>query len=161
MNTQKHNKHEEKGHDCCAHQHQHTPFPSVEATAENTIYTCPMHPQIRQGKPGTCPLCGMALELERVSITEQKNPEYQNMFWRFIIALIASFPVVFLAMGEPWLSLSIPMSLSLWTQAILASFVVWGCGWPFFVRGWQSLWSHHLNMFTLVALGTGVSWGYS
>jgi Cu+-exporting ATPase len=161
MNTQKHNKQQKEEHDCCAHQHQHAPFPSVEAASENTIYICPMHPQIRQGKPGTCPICGMALELERVSLTEQKNPGYQNMFWRFIIALIASLPVVFLAMGEHWLSPFIPMSLSLWTQATLASFVVWGCGWPFFVRGWQSVWSHHLNMFTLVALGTGVSWGYS
>ncbi|HFC9278848.1 TPA: copper-translocating P-type ATPase [Legionella pneumophila] len=162
MNTQNQDaKHHKEGHGCCAHQHQHVPLSASETALENTIYTCPMHPQIRQDKPGTCPLCGMALEPEQVSITEQKNPEYHNMFWRFIIACIASIPVIFLSMGERWLSPLIPMSLSLWTQAILATLVVWGCGWPFFLRGWQSLHTHQLNMFTLIALGTGVAWGYS
>ncbi|MDP3298437.1 MAG: copper-translocating P-type ATPase [Thermodesulfovibrionia bacterium] len=136
-------------------------MPIVDKETGNTMYTCPMHPQIRQDKPGTCPICGMALEPEQVSLTEQKNPEYQDMFWRFIVAFVASIPIVILAMGERWLSASIPVPLSLWLQAMLATVVVWGCGWPFFVRGWQSLRSQRLNMFTLIALGTGIAWGYS
>ncbi|HAU3504143.1 TPA: copper-translocating P-type ATPase [Legionella pneumophila] len=162
MSTQKYKtQHSKEEHGCCAHQHKNPPVSSVDKETENTMYTCPMHPQIRQDKPGTCPICGMALEPEQVSITEQKNPEYQDMFWRFIVAFIASIPIVILAMGERWLSASVPVSLSLWLQAMLATVVVWGCGWPFFVRGWQSLRSQRLNMFTLIALGTGVAWGYS
>ena len=98
MNTQNQDaKHHKEGHSCCAHQHHHAPMSQFEITSDHVIYTCPMHPQIRQDKPGTCPLCGMALEPEQVSITEQRNPEYHNMFWRFIIASIASIPVIFLS----------------------------------------------------------------
>ena len=163
MSTQRHGSQRSKeAHDCSNHQHQqHAPGSSVETISEHIQYTCPMHPQIRQDKPGTCPICGMALEPEKVSIIEQKNPEYQDMLWRFIVAVIASLPIVLLVMGERWLRASIPMSFSLWLQAGLATLVVWGCGWPFFVRGWQSLRSHRLNMFTLIALGTGIAWGYS
>lgn len=160
MNTKKHGSRQSKEtHSRCAH--HHPKIPSAKTVSENTIYTCPMHPQVRQDKPGNCPICGMALEPEQVSLTEQKSPEYKDMFRRFIVAFIASIPIVVLAMGERWLSASIPMSLSLWIQAILATVVVWDCGWPFFVRGWQSLRSRRLNMFTLIALGTGVAWGYS
>ncbi|RUQ93686.1 copper-transporting P-type ATPase [Legionella septentrionalis] len=162
MSTHKHgSKPHKKEHSCCTHQHPYTPVSSVKPTLENAMYTCPMHPQIRQLKPGTCPICGMALEPEQMSLTEQKNPEYHDMFWRFILAFIASIPIVILAMGERWLIASIPMSVSLWLQAILATLVVLGCGWPFFKRGWLSLRSRRLNMFTLIALGTGVAWGYS
>ncbi|MCP0912891.1 copper-translocating P-type ATPase [Legionella sp. 27cVA30] len=162
MSTHKHgSKPHKKEHSCCTHQHPYTPVSSVEPTLENAMYICPMHPQIRQLKPGTCPICGMALEPEQMSLTEQKNPEYHDMFWRFILAFIASIPIVILAMGERWLIASIPMSVSLWLQAILATLVVLGCGWPFFKRGWLSLRSRRLNMFTLIALGTGVAWGYS
>ncbi|MFO2971139.1 copper-translocating P-type ATPase [Legionella pneumophila serogroup 10] len=162
MSTQDHSsQHGKEEHSCCVPQHHQAPVSATNAESENTIYTCPMHPQIRQHKPGTCPICGMALELKQVSLTEQKNPEYQDMFWRFIVAVIASLPIVLLAMGERWLRAPIPMSFSLWLQAVLATLVVWGCGWPFFVRGWQSLRSRRLNMFTLIALGTGVAWGYS
>ncbi|WP_412059603.1 copper-transporting P-type ATPase [Legionella pneumophila] len=162
MSTHNHKtEHTKEDHSCCAHQHKNPPMPIVDKETGNTMYTCPMHPQIRQDKPGTCPICGMALEPEQVSLTEQKNPEYQDMFWRFIVAFVASIPIVILAMGERWLSASIPVPLSLWLQAMLATVVVWGCGWPFFVRGWQSLRSQRLNMFTLIALGTGIAWGYS
>lgn len=154
-------EHTKEEHSCCAHQYKNPTVSRVDKAIENTMYTCPMHPQIRQDKPGTCPICGMALEPEQVSLTEKKNPEYQDMFWRFNVAFIASIPIVILAMGERWLSASIPVSLSLWLQAMLATVVVWGCGWPFFLRGWQSLRLQRLNMFTLIALGTGVAWGYS
>lgn len=162
MSTHKHgSNHNKEAHSCCAHQHQQTSVSAVVTTSKNTLYTCPMHPQIRQDIPGTCPICGMALEPEQASLTEQTNPEYEDMFWRFILASILSIPVVLLAMNEHWMVASTRMSLSLWLQAALATLVVLGCGWPFFVRGWQSLWSRHLNMFTLIALGTGVAWGYS
>jgi len=158
MSEHKHEPgHTEQKHSCAAHQHKTI----VDNATENTLYTCPMHPQIRQDKPGACPICGMALEPEQVSLAEQKNPEYQDMFRRFMVAFAASIPIVILAMGEHWLSTSIPMSVSLWLQAILATVVVWGCGWPFFARAWQSLRTRRLNMFTLIALGTGVAWGYS
>ena len=104
---------------------------------------------------------GYPFPYPELRLTEQKNPEYHDMFWRFILAFIASIPIVILAMGERWLIASIPMSVSLWLQAILATLVVLGCGWPFFKRGWLSLRSRRLNMFTLIALGTGVAWGYS
>lgn len=162
MNTHDHSPRDLKEeHNCCAHQHQQSSVSVTNIESENTIYTCPMHPQIRQDKPGICPICGMALEPEQISLTEKKNPEYQYMFWRFIVACIASIPIVIFAMGERWLGTSINISFSLWLQATLATMVVWGCGWPFFVRGWQSLRSRRLNMFTLIALGTGVAWGYS
>lgn len=162
MSTHNHNsQHLKEEHSCCAHKHQQSPVSVTNMESESTAYTCPMHPQIRQDKPGTCPICGMALEPEQVSLTEQKNHEYEDMFWRFILASMLSIPVVLLAMDEHWMVSSTRMSLSLWLQAALTTLVVWGCGWPFFVRGWQSLLSRHLNMFTLIALGTGVAWGYS
>ena len=158
MNTYKHSSHHKEAHNCCVHQQKQN-FPLFKITSENLIYICPMHPQVRQDKPGNCTICGMALELKQVSLIEQKNPEYQDMFWRFIIASVASISILILAMGERWLDSTI-ISLSLWLQAILATLVVWGCGWSFFARGLQSLRSR-LNMFTLIALGTGVTWGYS
>ncbi|HBD9403852.1 TPA: cadmium-translocating P-type ATPase [Legionella pneumophila] len=161
MSTNKHgSQHHKEAHSCCNHQHSQTSAPTV-TTSKNALYTCPMHPQIRQDKPGTCPICGMALEPEQVSLAEQKNPEYEDMFRRFILSSILSIPVVLLAMDEYWMVAPTRMSLSLWLQAALTTLVVLGCGRPFFVRGWQSLLSRHLNMFTLIALGTGVAWGYS
>lgn len=145
-------------HECCTHQKQ----PSERTAAvESLVYICPMHPEIRQSKPGHCPICGMDLEPERISLQEAEHQGYRDMFWRFIVALIASLPVVILAMGDHWLSSLISPRLSLSVQALLATLVVWGCGWPFFIRAWQSIKSRHLNMFTLIALGTGVAWGYS
>ncbi|STX50152.1 copper transporting P-type ATPase [Legionella busanensis] len=157
--TAKHNvQHDTKAHSCCAQPEKEVDF---RPASSNVIYTCPMHPQIRQEKPGTCPICGMALEPEEITLEAQKNHEYYDMFWRFILACLASIPVVVLAMGEHWLTSYIPYYVSLWTQALLATFVVWVCGWPFFVRGWQSIRTRHLNMFTLIAIGTGVAWVYS
>lgn len=146
----------------CHHHHHHTHAPQQPAQNKGPIiYTCPMHAEIRQENPGNCPICGMALEPETISAEEEHNPEYQDMNRRFWIALVLSLPVFILAMSEHVFNQWLPIHLSIWIQMILATPVVLGCGWPFFQRGWQSLQTRHLNMFTLIAIGTGVAWGYS
>ena len=130
---------------------------------DGTIYTCPMHPQIRQVGPGNCPICGMALEPEVASAETGPNPELIDMTRRFWVGLALSIPVVVLEMGghliggHRW----IDQTLSNWIQLVLATPVVLWAGWPFFVRGWQSVVTRNLNMFTLIAMGTGVAWIYS
>jgi P-type Cu+ transporter len=128
-----------------------------------TIYTCPMHQQIRQPGPGTCPICGMALEPEVVTADTGPNHELIDMKRRFWVGLALALPVVAIEMGSHVFNLHmlIGQTLSNWIQLILATPVVLWAGWPFFVRGWQSLVTRHLNMFTLIAMGTGVAWGYS
>ena len=128
-----------------------------------TIYTCPMHPQIRQPGPGFCPLCGMALEPATVTAESGPSPELADMTRRFWIGLVLTAPVFALEMGG---HLTGPMMLlsrqsSNWIQLALATPVVLWAGWPFFVRGWASIVSRSLNMFTLVAMGVGVAWAYS
>ena len=133
------------------------------ALPQGTIYTCPMHPQIRQIGPGNCPICGMALEPEVASLDAPPNPELADMARRFWVGLVLSLPAVVLEMGghvvggHGW----IDQSLSNWIQLVFATPVVLWAGWPFFVRGWQSLVTRHLNMFTLIAMGTGVAYVYS
>jgi P-type Cu+ transporter len=135
---------------------------AAPAVPEGTIYTCPMHPEIRQAGPGSCPICGMALEPLLASAAEEENPELAGMTRRFWIGLALTTPVFLLEMSShlglghwhegQWLN---------WLQLALATPVVlWG-GWPFFERGWQSLKTRNLNMFTLIAMGTGVAWAYS
>ena len=130
-------------------------------------YTCPMHPEVLQVGPGSCPSCGMDLEPKEVSLEEGDNPELRNMTRRFWISLALTVPVFILAMGEmvpglsAWISrLASPRTLNL-AELILATPVVLWCGWPFLVRYWQSLVNRALNMFTLVGLGVGVAYGYS
>jgi P-type Cu+ transporter len=133
------------------------------AAPEGAIYTCPMHPQIRQVGPGSCPICGMALEPEVASLDDAPNPELADMTRRFWIGLVLSIPPVVLEMGghlvggHGW----VDQTLSNWIQLVFATPVVLWAGWPFFVRGWQSLLTRHLNMFTLIAIGTGVAYLYS
>ena len=127
-----------------------------------TIYTCPMHPEIRQEGPGSCPICGMALEPEMPAADAGPNPELADMTRRFWIGIALTVPVVALEMGGHlfgWHPLS--PSPSNWLQLSFATPVVLWAGWPFFVRGAQSIVSRNLNMFTLIALGIGVAWGYS
>jgi Cu+-exporting ATPase len=130
------------------------------------IYTCPMHPQIRQPKPGSCPICGMALE-PVVGVAEDTgpSPELANMTRRFWIGAVLSIPLLVLEMGAhfPGLNLHhyVPPLVSVWVQLCFATPVVLWCGWPFFQRAWASLKSRHLNMFTLIALGVGVAYVYS
>jgi Cu+-exporting ATPase len=136
--------------------------PAVPVPA-GTIYTCPMHPEIRQEGPGSCPICGMALEPEMVTADSTPNPELADMTRRFWIGLALALPVFALEMGghltglHQWLG----QQKSNWIQLALATPVVLWAGWPFFERGWASLRTRNLNMFTLIAMGTGVAWIYS
>ena len=124
-----------------------------------TIYTCPMHPQIRQAGPGSCPICGMALEPEDGSADD--GAELADMTRRFWISLVLTVPVFIIEMGGHFGLFHLASAVATPAQFILATPVVlWG-GWPFFVRGAQSLRTGHLNMFTLIAMGTGVAYAYS
>jgi len=134
-----------------------------EPVPEGTIYTCPMHPEIRRPGPGSCPICGMALEPELVAQDPGPNPELVDMTRRFWIGTALALPVVALEMGAHLVGAHswVPQTQSNWIQFALASPVVLWAGWPFFERGWQSLVTRNLNMFTLIALGVGVAYGYS
>ncbi|MGB8365318.1 MAG: heavy metal translocating P-type ATPase [Rhizomicrobium sp.] len=135
-----------------------TPLPSA-----GVIYTCPMHPQIRQDHPGNCPICGMTLEPVVATREQSSSRELADMTRRFWFAFFFAIPVVVLGMGSELLGLSrfIPARISIWVQFALATPVVLWAGWPFFVRALASLRTRHLNMFTLIALGTGIAWTYS
>ncbi|MGH6800316.1 MAG: YHS domain-containing protein, partial [Methylocella sp.] len=135
------------------------PKPPASAP-EGAIYTCPMHPEIRQTGPGNCPICGMTLEPELASADSGPNPELADMTRRFWIALAFSLPVVALEMGGHLFNLHMLISqmTSNWVQFVLATPVVLWAGWPFFERGARSLATRNLNMFTLIAMGTGVAW---
>ncbi len=133
-------------------------------TQKNIIYICPMHQEIRQEGPGTCPICGMALEPETVTADSSSNhSELNDMQRRFWIALVLSVPIFISEMGGHLLGFKhlIPTSLTIWLQMILATPVVLWCGSPFFLRAWESLKNRSLNMFTLISMGTGVAWAYS
>ena len=129
---------------------------------EGTIWTCPMHPEIRQAGPGSCPICGMALEPLEPTLEEGPNPELIDMGRRFWVSAALSIPLVALTLGADLFGWEpLPMRSSVWLQLGLASPVVlWG-GWPFFDRGWASLRTRNLNMFTLISLGVGVAFLYS
>jgi len=137
--------------------------PNDDAAA-GTIWTCPMHPEVRQDHPGACPICGMALEPAQVTADAGPSPELIDMTRRFWIGLALAIPVFALEMGGhlfPILHHLIPIQISIWVQFVLATPVVLWAGWPFFERGWASLKTRNLNMFTLIAMGTGVAWAYS
>ncbi|MGV8928394.1 MAG: heavy metal translocating P-type ATPase [Brevundimonas sp.] len=139
--------------------------PRVEAAPDITgaIYTCPMHPEIRQEGPGSCPICGMALEPETVTAEAPPNHELTDFTRRFWVGLVLTLPVFALEMGGHLTNLHmlIPGQMSNWIQFALATPVVLWCGLPFFQRGWTSLRTRRLNMFTLIAMGVGVAWLYS
>nr|WP_157216172.1 heavy metal translocating P-type ATPase [Sphingomonas formosensis] len=137
---------------------------AAEPVPEGAMWTCPMHPEIRQDHPGACPICGMALEPEAPSLDAGPNEELIDMGRRFRIGLALALPVFVLEMGGhmvPALHHLVSPRLSGWIQMVLASPVVLWAGWPFLVRGWASVTSRNLNMFTLIAMGTLVAWGYS
>ncbi|NBB92500.1 MAG: HAD-IC family P-type ATPase, partial [Gammaproteobacteria bacterium] len=128
-----------------------------------TEYTCPMHPEVVRDEPGDCPVCGMALEPRTVTL-EEDNPELDDMSRRFWVSVPLSAVVLFLAMGKmvfPGMTELIPHRVGLWLELALATPVVLWAGWPFFVRGWLSVRTMNLNMFTLIALGVSVSYVYS
>jgi P-type Cu+ transporter len=150
------------------HEHHHaTPAPDDvnrrAPVATSGVYTCPMHPQIRQQGPGNCPICGMALEPLVTAEEEGPSAELTDMARRFWIGLALAIPVFVLDMGGHFFELHrhIAPQVSNWAQFALASPVVLWAGWPFFVRGAQSFVTRNLNMFTLIAMGTGVAWVYS
>ena len=136
--------------------------PAATSEAPGVIWTCPMHPEIRRDAPGSCPICGMALEPLEPSLEDGPNPELTMMTRRFWACAALSLPLVILTLGAEltgWQPL--PMRLSMWVQlAIATPVVLWGA-WPFFERGWASLKSRNLNMFTLISLGVGVAYLYS
>ncbi|KYH45570.1 heavy metal translocating P-type ATPase [Branchiibius sp. NY16-3462-2] len=127
-------------------------------------WTCPMHPEIRRDAPGSCPICGMALEPVTLTADSGPSPELADMTRRFWIATALTIPIVILEMGRhfiPWLHDTIPGPTSVWLQFALGTPVVLWAGWPFFTRGWASLRTRNLNMFTLIAMGTGIAWLFS
>lgn len=134
-----------------------------EPVPEGTVYICPMHPEIRQIGPGACPICGMALEPAVMTAETPPNPELADFTRRFWIGLALTFPVFILEMGGHLFDIGhlIAPQISNWIQLLLATPVVLWAGWPFFERGWKSIVNRSLNMFTLVAMGTGVAWTYS
>ena len=148
------------------HPHNHHPAsgsgPTAAQTSPGATYTCPMHPQVRQVGPGSCPICGMALEPD-VETGDGTNPELTDMTRRFWVALALTVPVFALEMGRHLAGISFGLEprTSTWVQMALSTPVVLWAGWPFFVRGARSLVTRQLNMFTLVALGVGVAWLYS
>lgn len=130
-----------------------------------TVYTCPMHPEIEQAEPGACPICGMDLEPKTVGAEgEEEDAELRGMTWRLVIATVLTVPVFLLAMlpmlGVP-LDRWVGGDVSVWLQMALSTPVVWWSGWPFFVRGWRSILTGNLNMFTLIAIGVGAAYFYS
>jgi len=138
------------------------PAPEKSAAPTGTIYTCPMHPQIRQPRPGSCPICGMALEPEIATADGGPSPERIDMERRLWIGVALTIPVAILEMGGHLANLHlVPPAISTWIQFALATPAVLWAGWPFFVRAVQSLQTRNLNMFTLIAMGTGVAWLYS
>ncbi|MXP65296.1 heavy metal translocating P-type ATPase [Roseomonas sp. M0104] len=132
---------------------------------QGAIYTCPMHPEVRQQGPGNCPICGMALEPLEMTAEAVPNQELADMTRRFWIGLALTLPVFLLEMGGhiPGLGLHhlVSQRVSAWVQFAFGTPVVLWAGWPFFVRGWRSLVNRSLNMFTLIAIGTGAAYLYS
>jgi Cu+-exporting ATPase len=160
-------------HEHCHHDNQQNEptdaesreFDTVPDGYTGTVYTCPMHPQVRSTDPESCPICGMGLEPETISLEDDDQSELRDMRRRFLVAAVLSVPVLILAMGKyvPGVDMEalVPHRIGIWLELIFATPVVLWSGWPFFVRGWRSVVSRNLNMFTLISLGVGVAYVYS
>ncbi|NUQ32440.1 MAG: heavy metal translocating P-type ATPase, partial [Dermatophilaceae bacterium] len=159
-----HGTHGHHHHDTAGHA---APTPTAGPAApvgDITEWTCPMHPEIRRPGPGTCPICGMALEPVTVTAESGPNPELADMTRRFWVALVLSVPVLVLSMGRELITPledAVSATAANWAQLVLATPAVLWAGWPFFERGWTSVRTLKLNMFTLIAMGTGVAWLFS
>ncbi|MCU9840246.1 copper-translocating P-type ATPase [Ruegeria sp. WL0004] len=141
-------------------------YDSVPAVWSGSVYTCPMHPQVRQTHPGSCPLCGMGLELDSAALAyDGPNPELVEFTRRFWVGAVLTLPLLVLTMG-PYLGFPEVRELfgermTLWIEMALGTPVVWWCGWPFMVRGWTSFRTRHLNMFSLISMGVLAAWLFS
>lgn len=137
--------------------------PAEQKTLPGALFTCPMHPEIQQQGPGDCPICGMALEPEEITADSEPSAELLDMNRRFWLGLMLALPVFILEMSSHFLHTDslISPQVSNWVQLLLATPVVLWAGWPFFQRGWNSILRRNLNMFTLIAIGTGAAWLYS
>jgi Cu+-exporting ATPase len=165
MTNHDHSQHDQHGDHC--HSSAPTPdkdYDNIPAEYSGMVWTCPMHPQVRETSNVGCPICGMSLEPETVS-AEEDTSELDDMTRRFWVGLVLSVPMVAFVMGEmiPGNALGnlVNPTLGVWLQAVLATPVVLWAGWPFFVRGWQSVTRRSLNMYTLIAMGVGVAYVYS
>ena len=168
---QDHHEHQGAEHAHCHHCHEHAEaepgrnYDLVPAGFEGTVYTCPMHPEVRDVRNSGCPLCGMALEPEGVVAGEEDTSELDDMTRRFWISVALSLPLFVYAMGHaipgnPFAAL-VPAAWSGWLQLALAAPVVLWCGWPFLVKAVRSVQTMNLNMFTLIGLGVAVAFLYS
>lgn len=161
--------HQAKGHDHCHHESKTDAdgeFDQVPPGHTGPVYTCPMHPQVRQPNPGSCPICGMGLELESANMAEEgPNLELVDFTRRFWGGAILTLPLLILTMG-PFVGLSGVRDIfgeraTLWIEMALGTPVVLWCGWPFLVRGWNSFRTINLNMFSLIAMGISSAWAFS
>jgi Cu+-exporting ATPase len=140
-------------------------YDTVSAGHDGPVYTCPMHPQVRQTHPGYCPICGMGLELDSAAMAaDGPNPELVDFTRRFWVGVVLTIPLLILTMG-PYLGLPVRDILgeraTLWIELVLGTPVVLWCGWPFLVRGWTSFRTMRLNMFSLIAMGVLAAWTFS
>ncbi|NDW44541.1 copper-translocating P-type ATPase [Ruegeria sp. PrR005] len=141
-------------------------YDSVPASWSGSVYTCPMHPQVRQTDPGSCPLCGMGLELESAALADDgPNPELVDFTRRFWVGAVLTLPLLVFTMGPylgfPGVRELFGERMTLWIELALGTPVVWWCGWPFMVRGWTSFRTRHLNMFSLISMGVLAAWLFS
>jgi len=153
-------------HKYLARSEQAAPKPALSAPGRGEVmWTCPMHPEIIRKGPGSCPICGMALEPMTPSATDEVNPDLADMTRRFWVGVALSIPLLAIVMAEHVSDHAFEGILSaralIWLQLILATPAVLWAGWPFFERGWASIVNRRLNRFTLIALGTGVAYAYS
>ncbi|WP_270887038.1 heavy metal translocating P-type ATPase [Pedococcus sp. 5OH_020] len=160
----KQDEHDHGHHGHHRHVHGHHAGAAIPGAGDVAEWTCPMHPEVRKPGPGSCPICGMALEPVMVTAGAGPSPELADMTRRFWVGVALSVPVLVLSMGRslvPGFADAISASASAWVQLVLATPVVLWAGWPFFVRAWTSVRTATLNMFTLIAMGTGVAWVFS
>ncbi|GAB5373761.1 MAG: heavy metal translocating P-type ATPase [Acuticoccus sp.] len=144
----------------------HSDYDIVPPDHDGAVYTCPMHPEVRQPKPGSCPICGMGLELESAAMADDApNPELVDFTRRFWVGTVLTLPLLILTMGPfvgfPGVREVFGERTTLWIELVLGTPVVLWCGWPFLVRGWSSFRTLNLNMFSLIAMGVSAAWLFS
>ena len=140
-------------------------YDTVPVGYSGAVYTCPMHAEVRQPHPGSCPICGMGLELESAAMDEGPNPELVDFTRRFWVGTVLTIPLLVLTMGPyvgfPGVREIFGERATLWIELVLGTPVVWWCGWPFMVRGWNSFRTWNLNMFSLISMGVLAAWLFS